>query len=110
MADFDRYLDAGTPDVVRDGLSFGTAAMWLTDAEYQLLLRDIAVLLQPRLANVPGAGRRRRLVSSVLMPAPDSVDLGHRGRGSRSDPGPGATSQPARPRGRRRGIDLGGTT
>ena len=87
MADFDHYLDAGTPDVVRDGLSFGTAAMWLSDAEYRHLLRDIAVLLQPRLANVPGAGRRRRLVSSVLMPAPDPLGLDHREpAGSDGDP------------------------
>lgn len=92
MADFDHYLDAGTPDVVRDGLSFGTAAMWLSDEEYRHLLRDIAVLLQPRLANVPAAGRRRRLVSSVLMPAPDPPGVDHRERAS-SDGDP-ATEPP----------------
>jgi hypothetical protein len=93
LADFDRYLDAGIPDVLRDGLSYGTAAVWLTDEEYRQLLREIALLLQPRLANVPGPGRRRRLISSVLMPAPDPMSLDHRARGSRSGSKPGTTAR-----------------
>src|SRR5438128_1611550 len=34
LADFDRYLAAGTPDPVRDGADYRVAAMWLTDAEF----------------------------------------------------------------------------
>lgn len=71
LADFDRYLAAGPPDLVRDGVQYGTSALWLTDAEYADFLRDVRVLLQPRLANAPGRGRRRRMVSSVFLPAPD---------------------------------------
>src|SRR6266545_1675358 len=71
LTDFDRYLAAGAPDLVRDGVSYSAAAMWLTDAEYADFLRDVRVLIQPRLANPPGKRRRRRMLSSVLMPAPD---------------------------------------
>jgi DNA-binding transcriptional ArsR family regulator len=72
LVDFDRYLAGGAPDLLRDRVSFGTAAMWLTDAEYADFLRDIQILLQPRLANAPTKSRRRRLLSSVLLPAPES--------------------------------------
>ncbi len=72
MADFDRYLAAGKPDLIRDGVSYGTSAMWLTDAEHGELLRDLGVLLQPRLAKAPGKGRRRRLLHSLVLPAPEA--------------------------------------
>jgi hypothetical protein len=44
------------------------AGMWLDDAEFADLLRDLARVLQPRLANAPKAGRRRRILGSVLLP------------------------------------------
>jgi hypothetical protein len=70
LADFDRYLQAGPPDLARDGVSYSVAAMWLTDAEYASFLRDIAAAVQPRLANPPAQGRQRRMVYSVFLPEP----------------------------------------
>jgi DNA-binding transcriptional ArsR family regulator len=70
LADFDRYLAKGVPDLLRDRVSFGTLAMWLTDEEYAEFLRGVQVLVQPRLANAPAKGRRRRMVSTVFLPAP----------------------------------------
>ncbi len=72
LNDFDGYLAAGTPDFDRDGVSYGAAAMWLADAEYADFLRDVRVLLQPKLANAPGKGRRRRMLFSVLLPGPEN--------------------------------------
>ena len=71
LADFDRYLAAGVPDPVRDGAAYRVTAMWLTEAEFVDFLRDLQKLAQPRLANAPGKGRRRRMLYSVLLPAPD---------------------------------------
>jgi Helix-turn-helix domain len=71
LADFDRYL-AGSPDPGRDGADYRMAAMWLTDAEFVEFLRDFRAVVQPRLANAPAAGRRRRMVYSVLLPAPET--------------------------------------
>jgi hypothetical protein len=93
LTDFDRYLAAGTPDLVRDGVSYRMAAMWLTDAEYLELLRDIVAVLQPRLALPPGPARRRRLAYNVFLPAPESSsgaerldgESPHRGTESRAD-------------------------
>jgi len=78
LADFDRYLAAGAPDLARDGVSYRGSAMWLTDAEFADFLRDINAVFLPRLANAPGKGRRRRMVFSVLLPAsePPARDAG----------------------------------
>jgi hypothetical protein len=70
LADFDRYLAAGSPDLARDGVSYRVAGLWLTDAEFAGFLRDIAAVVQPRLANPPGKGRRRRMLYSVFLPEP----------------------------------------
>ena len=68
LGDFDRYLDRGDIDLLRDGVSYRLAALWLDDAEYTALLRDLARVLHPRLANLPGPGRKRRILGSVLLP------------------------------------------
>jgi hypothetical protein len=68
LADFDRYLQHGDVDLYRDGVSYRMAGMWLDDAEHAGLLRDLLRVLQPRLANAPGKGRRRRILATVLLP------------------------------------------
>jgi predicted DNA-binding transcriptional regulator YafY len=72
LADFDRYLAAGKPDPVRDRAGFRLAALWLTDAELEAFLRDLAAVIQPRLAQAPGSKRRRRVVAGVMLPAPEA--------------------------------------
>ena len=72
LTDAERYLTTGTPDPVRDGASYRIAAMWLTDAELADLARDLRSVFQPRLANAPGKGRRRRSLYMVLLPAPEA--------------------------------------
>ncbi len=68
LADFDRYLDRGRPDLVRDGVGYRQVGLWLTDAEAGELAAELRGVLQDRLANRPGDGRRRRLVSLVQLP------------------------------------------
>jgi hypothetical protein len=82
LADFDRYLAAGKPDPLRDGADYRVAAMWLTDAEFADFLRDLAAIAQPRLANAPGEGRRRRMLYSVMLPGPENT-VGGEGPGTR---------------------------
>jgi predicted DNA-binding transcriptional regulator YafY len=71
VADFDEYLARGTPDFGRDGVGYSGGAMWLTDAEYAEFVRGVAALVQPRFANAPAKGRRRRMVYSVFLPGPE---------------------------------------
>jgi hypothetical protein len=74
LGDFDRYLSRDDIDFLRDGVSFRMAGMWLDDAEFAELMRDIARAFQPRLANAPRAGRRRRIIGSVLLPGEEAVE------------------------------------
>jgi hypothetical protein len=74
IGDFDRYLAQGNIDVMRDGVSYRMAAMWLDDAEFTDLLRELLTVLQPRLANAPKVGRKRRILGTVLLPAAGSGD------------------------------------
>jgi hypothetical protein len=71
LADADRYLAAGPPDPVRDGADYRVGALWLTDAEFAEFIRDLAAVFQPRLANSPAKGRKRRIVYTVFLPAPE---------------------------------------
>jgi hypothetical protein len=71
LADFDRYLGAGPPDPAKDGVNYRAAALWLTETEFADLIRELLTIVQPRLANPPGKGRRRRMLASVILPAPD---------------------------------------
>jgi hypothetical protein len=72
LADFDRYLARGNPDLVRDGVAFGIEGLWLDDAELRDLMVDLYRVLQPRRVNGPKKGRRRRLLASVFMPADEA--------------------------------------
>jgi hypothetical protein len=69
LADFDRYLERDSIDLLRDGVSFGIEGLWLDDAEFRELMLDLYRVLQPRRVHGPKKGRNRRLLASVLMPA-----------------------------------------
>ena len=83
LGDFDRYLALGDPHPARDGVGYRMAALWLSDAELAAFLHDLAPVLQPRLANAPVKGRRRRIVAGVLLPTtPEETGRGLRRRES----------------------------
>jgi hypothetical protein len=69
LADYDRYLDSGRIDLVRDGVGYRHYALHLSDTELRALLDDLAAVLLPRLALTPARGRRRRMLTTILMPA-----------------------------------------
>jgi len=71
LVEADRYLATGKPDPARDGADYRMAALWLSDAELSEFLRDLASIIQPRLANPPAKTRRRRVVAGVILPAPE---------------------------------------
>ncbi len=71
LADSNHYLASGRPDPAHDGAAYRMAAMWLTDSEFAELVRELAAVFQPRLANTPGKTRRRRILYTVLLPSPE---------------------------------------
>jgi hypothetical protein len=66
--DFERYLAGGELDPARDGVAFRQSALLLTDEELQALLARLQEALAPFAENAPAPGRRRRILSMVLMP------------------------------------------
>jgi len=72
LGDVDRYLARPDVDPTRDGASFRLAGLWLDDAEYAELLRELTRVLQPAAANPPRAGRKRRILATVLLPGEDA--------------------------------------
>jgi hypothetical protein len=79
LADFDRYLQRDSVDLVRDGVAFSIEGLWLDDAEYREMMLGLYRVLEPLRVNQPGQGRRRRLLASVLMPgdqAPSAATSG----------------------------------
>jgi hypothetical protein len=69
---FDRYLARGEIDPLRDGASYNMAAMWLDDAEFAEFVRELVTVVQPRLANAPKPGRKRRIFATILPPGAES--------------------------------------
>jgi hypothetical protein len=74
LGDFDRYLARGETDFVRDGVGDRMAALWLDDDEHLEMLRELTRVLQPRLANPPRPGRKRRILGYVLLPGTDAAE------------------------------------
>jgi Helix-turn-helix domain len=72
LSDVDRYLDREDFDPVRDGAGYRLAGLWLDDAEFAEFVRDLTRVIQPRLANAPKRGRRRRILGTVLLPGEDA--------------------------------------
>jgi len=73
LADADRYLQRPDFDPSRDQVGYRLAGLWLDDAEYAGLLRDLARVIQTRLANPPRKGRRRRILATVLLLGDDAT-------------------------------------
>jgi hypothetical protein len=74
MADFDRYVarsapDGGAPDLAGDRVGYRQAAVWVTDEEFDAMAADLAEVVKARMANRPDGTRRRRLVTTVHLPA-----------------------------------------
>ena len=68
IRDFSDYLHAGDPDLHADQVSFAQASFWASDEEVDEFGRTLMTALEGVLTNEPSAGRRRRTLSTVLMP------------------------------------------
>jgi hypothetical protein len=90
LAEADRYINGPSPDFLRDGFGYHTTAMWLSDAEFAEFGRELAKLVQPRLANAPGRARKRRLLYSVFLPGTEQR--------AKSTAKSKSTAKPQRPR------------
>jgi DNA-binding transcriptional ArsR family regulator len=69
LSDFDRYLAGERADPTGDGVTYRQAALWLTDEELAELVDELRAAVTARMGNRQDAGRTRRMISVVVMPA-----------------------------------------
>jgi DNA-binding transcriptional ArsR family regulator len=73
LREFDRYLERGDIDLIRDGVSYRLTGMWLSKAEARKLAQDLNDVLLPRTTNTPRRGRKRWYFGSIALPAPETT-------------------------------------
>lgn len=72
LAEFSRYLEGDDIDLVRDMISYQQVSLLLSDEELMVFLKDLNRLFIPLLDNKPRPDRRRRLLSTILIPGKGS--------------------------------------
>jgi DNA-binding transcriptional ArsR family regulator len=65
---YENYLNQGDVDLVRDGVSYRIANLYLTDEEFQELAKEIGALLQKAMLNEPTPERRARNFATIIIP------------------------------------------
>jgi DNA-binding transcriptional ArsR family regulator len=69
LGDFGRYLSSDNVDFVADGVGYRQVPLELTDQEFAELTGRLNAALAPALDNRPAAGRKRRVLTTIVMPA-----------------------------------------
>lgn len=68
LDDFGRYLQQDKFDILADGVGYRQVPLNLTDDELRELSFGMNEILMKYIRNTPGQGRKRRMLSSVIMP------------------------------------------
>ncbi|MGI9612851.1 MAG: helix-turn-helix domain-containing protein [Acidimicrobiales bacterium] len=68
LADFAAYLDSGSPAFSADRVGYRQVPLWLTDEEFDALVARMTTAVQEHVDNKPAPGRRRRLLSTIVVP------------------------------------------
>jgi len=70
LNDFGRYLETSDLDFEADGVGYRQAPLYLSDEEFAKLIATLTREIEPLLAQGPAPGRRRRILSTVVIPEP----------------------------------------
>ena len=68
LSQFHNYIRQPQADLIRDGVVYRTAPLYLSDSEQGEMMQEIAATVKARLENAPSPERRRRLLSFIVMP------------------------------------------
>lgn len=69
LADFAAYTSQPHPDMAKDGAGFHQTPFYLNDEELMKMSIALSQAMLPFLANQPGENRRRRVFTTILIPA-----------------------------------------
>ncbi|MFA9430516.1 helix-turn-helix domain-containing protein [Egicoccus sp. AB-alg2] len=65
-----RYLDDPVADPAGDGFGYRQVPMWADDEEFAAFVADLRAVLRRAAERGPGPGRRRRTLTTVVVPDP----------------------------------------
>ncbi len=68
LTDYATYLAAGEPSLGADRVGYRQTPIWLTDDELDALVAALRTAVDAVIDNEAGPGRRRRLLTTVIMP------------------------------------------
>jgi DNA-binding transcriptional ArsR family regulator len=73
LADYSSYLETedletDNVDLASDRVGYRQIPLWLTDNEFDDFTTELRALIQQRLDNEPSPQRRRRLLTTIVMP------------------------------------------
>lgn len=75
LTDFATYLEGDQPDLEKDRVGYSQAPLWLSTEEFDELAREMRSLIEARLSNEPTSGRRRHLLTTIVLPNDSSQPL-----------------------------------
>lgn len=71
LGDFARYLEGDKIDPEGDGVGYRQVGLYLSDEEFQQMVKVLNDVIKPLLNNQPRSDRRLRQFSTIIMPASD---------------------------------------
>ncbi len=75
LDDYSRYLQHSDPRrILEDGVGYRKILLELSDEEFAAMAAAINAAVIPYLNNQPGPGRRRRILSTIVMPDVEGND------------------------------------
>jgi hypothetical protein len=74
LGDFGRYIQQPAADLLADGVGYRQVPLELSDQEFAELAGRLNAAIAPALANQPAPGRRRRMLTTIVMPTEPEKD------------------------------------
>jgi DNA-binding transcriptional ArsR family regulator len=74
LGDFGRYIQQPAADLLADGVGYRQVPLELSEQEFAELAGRLNAAIAPALANQPAPGRRRRMLTTIVMPTEPEKD------------------------------------
>jgi hypothetical protein len=65
---YENYLQQEDVDLVKDGVSYTMANLYLSDTEFMEFMQGFAALIQKAMANGPSPERKARNIATIVIP------------------------------------------
>lgn len=68
MEDFDQYINQEDRDIMKDGMMYRKAEIYMNDSELKEYLSDLVALMSRYSGNEPAPGRKLRTFGTIIIP------------------------------------------